>query len=243
MVGQRKITDKLAMDEEIAVNQIESWKSLSKLWIRWTVVTTFAGALAYPAVVGAAVLGSGWSSGFWLGIPIGGAVAGFVAGFLQERVLRTHLLVTKQWIVMTVLGWAIGLSVVVGISNWFRLYAKEMDPWYALTVYLIGAGIAGALSGVGQWILLRKRIEKSVWWFMACAVGSLSAWLIVLAAWYLLGQGEDLPTTLADLPVMLVLGALAGWMVGMEQGVALVGLIAQEDWEKRQGSRNSIGYF
>jgi len=231
------------MDEKIAMNQIESWKSLSKLWIRWTVVTTISGALAYPVVVCIGVLGKGWPFGFWLGIPVGGAVAGLTAGFFQERVLRTHLIVTKQWIVMTVLGWAVGLTLVVGISNWFRAYAKGMHPWYALTIYLIGAGVAGALSGVGQWVLLRSRIEKSVWWFMACAVGSLSAWLIVLAAWYLLGQSAILPTTLAELPVMLVLGALAGWMVGMEQGVALVGLIAQEDWEKRRGSRDSINFF
>jgi hypothetical protein len=240
MVGRNKISDKLAKDKEAAVNQIESWKSLSKLWIRWTAVTTISGALAYPAVVLIAVLGDGWPSGFWLGIPAGGAVAGLMAGFFQERVLRTHLPVTKQWIVMTVLGWAIGLTTVVGISSWFLAYAKEMPPWYALTVYLIGAGIAGALSGVGQWMLLRKRIDKSVWWFMACAVGSLSAWLIVLAIWYLFGQGA-LPSTVGELPAALFLGGMAGWMMGMEQGVALVGLIAQEEWERGQ-SRMSIKF-
>jgi len=221
------------------------------------VATTFAGALAYPLVVGVAALGSGvgyngvgysgveyngWPSGFWIGLPVGGALAGLVAGFWQERVLRSHIQVTKRWIGATALGWALGFSAVVGGSSWFLSYAKDMQPWYALTIYLLGAGIGGAVSGVGQWVLLRRRIERSIWWFMACAVGSLSAWLVVLAAWYLLGQGADLPGTVADLPVMVVLGALAGWMIGMEQGVALVGLIAQAEWEKQRSGRPIIRF-
>ncbi|NUM43863.1 MAG: hypothetical protein HUU38_04085, partial [Anaerolineales bacterium] len=54
--------------------------------------------------------------------------------------------------------------------------------------------------------------------------------------WYFIGQGADLPGTLAQLPAMMVLGGLAGWMMGMEQGVALVGLIAQEEWERERRS-------
>lgn len=211
----------------------ESWKLLSRLWVRWTLVTTLAGALVYPLAAGVAALGGGWPTGFWFGLPVAGAVGGLAAGFWQELALRSHLAVTRRWIGATALGWAVGLPAAVGASAWFFAYAQEMQPWYALTVYLIGAGLAGALSGVWQWMLLRTRIEKSVWWFMACAVGSLSAWLVVLAAWYLLGQGADMPTGLADLPAMVILGGLGGWMVGMEQGVALVGLIAQAEWESR----------
>ena len=222
---------------------LESWKPLGKLWSQWTVATTLTGALVYPLVVGAAALGGGWPAGYWFALPVAGLVAGSVAGWWQERILRPHLQVTKRWILATGLGWALGIWIVVGFSSWFLPFAKEMQAWYALTVYLAGAGLGGALSGLGQWGLLRMKIEKSVWWFMACGVGSLTAWLVVLAAWYFLGKGEDFPATAVNLPVQFVLSALAGWMMGMEQGVALVGLIAQEEWEKRRGRGNSVSFF
>jgi MFS family permease len=246
-VGECAFTSKPDFHKEKVMKSLASWKPLGKLWSYWTVSTTISGGLAYPLVVGIAALGGGWPYGFWIGLPVGGVLAGLVAGFWQERVLRPHLQVTKQWIGATALGWAVGLSWVVGISGWFLSYAKEMQPWYALTVYLIGAGVGGVILGTGQWFLLRSRIEKSIWWFMACAVGSLLAWLVISATWYFLGQGADLPGTVADLPAMIVLGGLAGWMMGMEQGVALVGLIAQAEWEKgekgRGGRGRPISYF
>lgn len=216
------------------MNSIEAWKPLGKLWVNWTAATTVIGMLAYPLVVGLASLMGGWPGGYWIGVPLGGALAGLVAGFWQERLLRPHLAVTGRWMGVTALGWAAGFSLVVGMSGWFLTYAKEMLDWYALTIYLTGAGVGGAVSGIGQWFLLRSRIEKSVWWFMACAVGSLLAWLVIAGAWYFLGQGADLPGNLAQFPAMMVLGGLAGWMMGMEQGVALVGLIAQERWERER---------
>ncbi|GAB4579515.1 MAG: hypothetical protein Fur0022_22530 [Anaerolineales bacterium] len=216
------------------MNSIESWKPLGKLWLHWTIATMMAGMLAYPVIVGLSTLGGGWPGGYWVGVPVGGAVIGLLVGFWQTRILRPQLDVTSRWIAMTAVGWAVGFSMVVGMTSWFLAYAKDMQPWYALTIYLSGAGIGGAVSGVGQWQLLRSRIEKSVWWFMACAVGSLLAWLVISGAWYFMGQGADLPSSLAQWPAMLVLGGLAGWMMGMEQGVALVGLIAQEQWERER---------
>lgn len=218
------------------MNSVESWKTLGKLWINWTTATTVVGALAYPLVVGVALLVGGWPGGYWLGVPVGGAVAGVVVGFWQERMLRAHLAVSTRWVGATAWGWSVGFSLGVGVTAWFLTFAKEMQPWYALTVYLIAAGIGGAMSGIGQWGLLRKKIARAVWWFMACAVGGLLAWLVIAGVWYFIGQGADLPGTLAQLPAMMVLGGLAGWMMGMEQGVALVGLIAQEEWERERRS-------
>ena len=218
------------------MNSVELWKPLGKLWTQWTLATTVAGALVYPLVVWLALLVGGWPDGYWLALPVGGAMIGLGAGVWQERVLRPHLAVTWRWMGVTALGWAVGVSLVVGGTGWFLTYAKEMPQWYALTVYLGGAGVGGAVSGLGQWELLRSRIEKSLWWFMACAVGGLLAWLVIAGMWYFIGRGADLPGTLAQFPAMIVLGGLAGWMMGMEQGVALVGLIAQEHWERERRS-------
>ncbi|HNB51390.1 MAG TPA: hypothetical protein PK530_05585 [Anaerolineales bacterium] len=216
------------------MNSIETWKPLGRLWLHWTVATTVVGMLAYPLIVAISTLVGGWPVGYWIGVPVGAGVAGLLVGFWQERVLRPQLNVTSQWIGLTALGWIVGFSIVVGSSAWFLIYAKEMQSWYALTIYLILAGIGGAMSGFGQWGLLQRRIEKAVWWFMACAVGSLLAWLVISGVWYFIGQGADLPGSLAQFPAMMVLGGLAGWMMGMEQGVALVGLIAQEQWERER---------
>lgn len=218
------------------MNSLEMWKPLGKLWINWTMATTVMGALAYPLIVGLASLMGGWPMGYWVGVPVGGAFVGLGIGFWQERMLRAQLRVSRRWIGVTAVGWGVGFAFVVGGSAWFLTYAKMIQDWYALTIYLVAAGVGGALSGTGQYGLLKDRIEKAVWWLMACAVGSLLAWLVVAGMWYFLGQGADFPSTLTQLPAMLLLGGMAGWMMGMEQGVALVGLIAQEQWEKERRS-------
>ncbi|MCB9135426.1 MAG: hypothetical protein H6636_08365 [Anaerolineales bacterium] len=218
------------------MNSMDNWKHLGKLWIYWTAATTVMGALAYPLIVGLASLLGGWPIGYWVSVPVGGGLVGLGIGYWQKRMLRAHVQVPRTWVGMTGVGWGVGFGLVVGGSVWFLGYAKTMQAWYALTIYLITAGFGGALSGMGQFGLLKRRFEKAVWWLMACAVGSLLAWLVIVGMWYFLGQGADFPSQLSQFPAMLVLGGLAGWMMGMEQGVALVGLIAQEQWERERRS-------
>lgn len=225
------------------MHSLETWKPLGKLWINWTVATTVMGALAYPLIVGLASLMGGWPTGYWVGVPVGGALVGLGIGFWQWWILRVFIPVPRVWMGMTAVGWGVGFAFVAGGSVWFLTYAKMLQPWYALTIYLIAAGAGGAFSGMGQYGVLKGRLEKAVWWLMACAVGSLLAWLVMVGMWFFLGQGADFPNTLTQFPAMLLLGGLAGWMMGMEQGVALVGLLAQEAWERERKSSPPMREF
>ncbi|MFQ5616571.1 MAG: hypothetical protein ACE5GO_08945 [Anaerolineales bacterium] len=218
------------------MNLAKTWQQLGKFLIQWTAITTGGGAIAYLlAVVIGSAIGGNLTGLFWVGIPAGGVAGGIVVGSFQRRILHPLIPVTNQWVWVTAMGWAVCIPFLIGLSGWISALTRAMQGWYALTLFLIGAGISGALSGSGQWYLLRPKIDKALWWLLACGIGWLLAWLSVLGLWWLLGQGrKGLPFTLEEIVPVIALGAIAGWMVGIEQGVALVGLIAQAEWEARR---------
>ena len=64
-----------------------------------------------------------------------------------------------SWIIVTAISWVIGLSVRI----------SDYRPFYIL---ILGWLIGGLLSGVGQWVLLHRRMKKTTWgWIPATALG------------------------------------------------------------------------
>ena len=83
-------------------------------------------------------------------------------------------------------------------------------------------------------------IPRHQWWLLANAVGWLMAWLGLLAVGLFLGSGDPLPSSLDRVGQAAILGGVAGFMIGLEQGVALVGLLAQRVWEERRQKKYGI---
>lgn len=219
------------------------WKRLGRLWIYWTVVCTVGGCVAYLVFV----FLSGMVFKFLpfsgvLAILLGGTVGGIVAGLLQSRLLRGFVPISPSWMWVTAAGWSLGIPLVVLFTGWFRGFARELSQPYALTGFLVGAGISGTLAGMGQWVLLRDKIRKASWWLLASGVGWLVAWIGVAGLWLILGGGTPFPVEPSKLGLAVMLGGVAGWLVGVEQGIALVGLIAQEAWETRHENRQIVPF-
>lgn len=100
-----------------------------------------------------------------------GLLAGFLwgggIGFMQWLVLRRYH-VSAWWIIFSTLGIAIGLG---------------MDAWYfGLVPVSINGGIfigaaVGLISGVAQWLVLRRSIQYAELWIGASVVSWLVTWI------------------------------------------------------------------
>ncbi|GEM_PF-4867386 len=218
----------------MAADLLATWRELGRLLVKWTALSTAAGGVLYSlAVTISELAGDSPAALVWLGFPLAGGMVGVLAGKGQSQLLKPFVPLPEAWVLATAAGWALGVPALVVCTGLLSAATKTWIGLYRLMAFLIAAGGVGAFSGLWQWLLLRARIDRSLWWLLANGVGWLLAWLGVLASWWVIGQGDALPVTSTDFAAVFVLGALAGWMLGVEQGIALVGLIAQRAWEGR----------
>jgi hypothetical protein len=125
-----------------------------------------------------------------------------LTGLLQYLLLRRYLPRMGWWIAATALGWPLGIAVVyVGYAIW-------PDALNANSTW--SAALVGAVIGLAQCLVLRRRVPRAGWWVLASALGwglvrliagevftSLVELLIIgavpaavtgLALWWLLGH-------------------------------------------------------
>jgi hypothetical protein len=81
----------------------------------------------------------------------------------------------------------------------------------SLGAALVGGALAGAAIGTGQWLVLRKRLERAWWWIVATAVGEATGLAIGSAL-------VDYGTAPGQLAVQ---GALTGLAIGLLQAQIL----------------------
>jgi hypothetical protein len=106
---------------------------------------------------------AGWLFGWLLWPPIALVTAGVTAGLVQSLVLFRRIPKAWRWILATAIGWLAGLALV-------------------LTVVPPGMGalsgiLAGTLTGLAQWVLLRRELCWAGWWIAMSAV----AWAVGLS--------------------------------------------------------------
>ena len=88
------------------------------------------------------------------------------------------------WFIATALGWTVGLAggSVVSLVGCFAGCIVLMPESAMACGMGCGLGIlvgacfwGGALSGVAQWLLLRRRLPRAGWWIAASALGWVGA--------------------------------------------------------------------
>jgi hypothetical protein len=224
-------------------NLAELWRRLGRLLLYWTLASGAAGAGAYAAAV---LLNTsiGLGSYFFVATLLPCLfVISLALGFVQNRMLSGLLELANGWAWRGGWGMLAGTVIIFGVSAVTREAVRGWMDWYRLTFFLIGAGLAGVAAAWGQWRLLVPRLPKHQWWLLANAIGWLMAWLGVLGIGLLLGAGQPLPATADRVNHALILGGVAGTVIGFEQAVALFGLLAQQAWEQRKRSQPMIVRF
>ena len=99
--------------------------------------------------------------------------------------------------------WLWWLPTVVGFIAGGALATVVAGPVDALPAAAVGGVLAGAVIGVGQWLVLRHRLPRAGWWLPATAV----AQGVVLAA------GATLVGYQSGLTSALVVTALGGLLL------------------------------
>jgi len=95
-----------------------------------------------------------------------------------------------EWILATTVGWAIG---------------------FVLSEFVVGVAV-----GLAQWVVLRKRIERSGWWILVSGVG-----------W---AAGRGLASLLFPAQNTILIGAMIGAILGLAQWVVLRHRVVQSWW-------------
>lgn len=88
-----------------------------------------------------------------------GLSIGCLAGLVEWFVLRKWSVGLGSWVVVTVAGWVLGLTIALIIRN------EDLS------------GITGGIIlGFAQWIILRHYLSNAYWWIIAWGI---SGWIVI----------------------------------------------------------------
>lgn len=137
------------------------------LW--WTLASVAAILVSLPvAFLVLAPIAESMNVPFLIGFPV---LLGFVAavyGTAQWLVLRRRLTRSGAWVGTSALGLTMGFAIVIGLlGEGTGLVGKIIEG-------LEHGAVLGALTGILQWLMLRRRIPAAGWW----VVISTLAWSV-----------------------------------------------------------------
>ncbi len=98
----------------------------------------------------------------YLGTYIFIPVVSLLTGVMQYGLLRRYLPRMGWWVLATTGGWLLGMLLIFGWLSFWAYDSRDMD---------LGFIVLGLSIGVGQWLLLRRRLLRAGWWIVASVVG------------------------------------------------------------------------
>jgi len=123
--------------------------------------------------------------------------------------LRRELGIKAWWVLATTLSWALCWYINIVLA---LVLGEGTVGSIAGTVLFYGL-FPGVIFGICQWLVLRRRFDKSIWWIFATTAG----WDIALFGLVVFSGVVE-----TNLPATLYLFAIIGMMLGAMQGLALV---------------------
>ncbi len=100
----------------------------------------------------------------YLGMYVFAPIMGLVMGVLQYGLLRRYLPRIGWWVLATSGGWLLGVLLVLLSGRLYYWTFEAFDIDLPFTVL-------GLSLGVGQWLLLRRRLPRAGWWIGVNIVG------------------------------------------------------------------------
>jgi hypothetical protein len=184
-----------------------------RLWLWWTLATTIAGA----------IVGVLEASGFELTATI--FFTGLLIGSAQWLVLRQYIPRAFCWIVVSTLGWTLGLVLVspnVTLDPLIQ-FLNTLGAWEVFWMNLVKQPIVLAIFGAAQFPILRRFVRKAYWWILVTALGGAVQGATSSTVAYIL-HPELLP---APFPTASIYGS--GWLgYGIVTGICLQWLLRHQ---------------
>ena len=154
------------------VEQSPNTRAISLLWIGASTLSIFGGILLgaflndalwnsnLPLCVGDCIsidmiiINNPIQRAFVYGLSIGG-----IKGLLEELILQKWKIKWNGWILASMLGWALGVTIAVGLAT----FHSNMG---------INQLLGGMVIGLSQWVILRRYVPKAYLWIIANVIGS-----------------------------------------------------------------------
>jgi hypothetical protein len=113
-----------------------------------------------------------------------GLVDGLILGVYQWVALRRKIEKAWTWIPATMISFAVALTIFYSISTFVVSDRAAMgNPLeWGFGIGILDGIVGGLVLGLGQWFVLRKKINRSIWWIPGTLVAMLAAWFV---RWYL----------------------------------------------------------
>lgn len=165
--------------------------------------------LGWFILIGAATSSSSSGWGVVLPLIVAGLCAGIIPSFAQWLLLR-RVASAWKWIVASIVGLGVGGGLGIFIVSSIARSVGSMSPFVGMAI--IG-GMAGLGVGLGQWLVLRRRISNIPWW-LAANVGALGLGLAIAFSIIYSWQGNQS----LGMVIVLTLGCalenvVAGWLL------------------------------
>lgn len=134
-----------------------------RLWLGWAVANGAGGAM-----VGALEEGG---LQFFATLVLSGPILGIA----QWLVLRYSLRGTGAWILLSTVGWFLGINLRILLGGILdplvqRLLAID-GLWEVFWLNTVNEPVTLAMFGAAQWLILRRHLQGAGWWIVASAVG------------------------------------------------------------------------
>ena len=139
-------------------NQMNTGRGYWLAWFLASVVGYGLGAILGMSIAWRFFPAADAANGITLGI-----LMGATGGYLQWVVLRERIAGAGLWGVASALGLGLAISA---------LASANIIENYAMAVFLFASMIA-VVSGIPQWLILRRKVSRAGWWLLANLLGSL----------------------------------------------------------------------
>ena len=235
-------------------------------WLRWVLASAIGFGISFIGAWGVLFLVLGYAArvgGFLVGagaVVLAAVTVGASVGIAQWLALRRHLSRAGLWLLGSVVGMTMGLSLsvwlavvlqrggragmssaltLVGVAGNFQDYVISGGMWWAV----VGV-VAGASVGIAQWLTLRNQLSWASLWPLGSVLGmaiGFPAGALVLGAlgsiWHdtIRLWGADVGYIAAWAIGLAVMGAVSGAITGL----ALVWLLRHPLPQGRRWSSKS----
>ena len=195
-------------------------------WLAWVAAVTIGWAVGW--VVGEVVSRIS-ADAIWVAFLFQGAhVVGIGVAVLQALVLRRRLAQAARWIVATGVAAVFGELINIFVTGAVYDVTGEIDAAF-LTSIALSVLASGLLVGTGQWLILRRLVERAGWWIPVSGLGLIAGWLLgafvgSIVVEYVLDSPNDLKAfeLVAELVGAIIYAAITGYtLVRLLQSRAL----------------------
>jgi len=146
------------------------------LWASWMLVTALAGTVAWFITAVMLLVSLGFA-GIAAGTLFGFATAGVQTSLLEKELPHYNW---RKWSLLSgaggTLAWVSIIALMIIPQVFFGITARS-DPTFWAVYPLVLPFLAGAIFGMSQWLVIRQRIQNSVWWIVAnllgCSIGGM----------------------------------------------------------------------